>query len=111
VNWTISCTPTALTMNTPIVLPNAQQGTAYIASLANLAQLAGGVPPYTWTLSSGSLPAGLSLSSSGLVTGTPSGAGSSSFGFTVTDSSGLAFNFTSPVLPFRNRATRSRLRS
>jgi hypothetical protein len=101
---TISCTPSPLTMNSPVVLPNAQVGQSYSASLLTLTGLSGGVPPYTWTLSNGSLPAGLSLSSSGLVTGTPSGAGSSSFGFTVKDSSGLAFNFTPPVEDFRNRA-------
>jgi len=46
----------------------------------------GGVPPYTWTITSGSLPAGLSLSSAGLISGTASVAGTSSFTAQVTDS-------------------------
>ena len=89
----ITCTPASLTMNSPVVLPNAQVGLTYSASLASITGLTGGVPPYVWTLSAGSLPAGLALSSSGNVSGVPSGAGSSTFGFTVTDSSGLALNY------------------
>jgi len=46
----------------------------------------GGTSPYTWSLSSGSLPAGLSLSSAGQITGTPTTAASSSFTVKVTDS-------------------------
>jgi hypothetical protein len=48
----------------------------------------GGVLPYTFGQSSGSLPTGLSLSSSGLITGTPTVAVTlSPETFTVTDSS------------------------
>lgn len=90
---TITCTPPVLTMNSPVQLPNAQVGVVYTASLSTVTGLSGGMPPYAWSLTSGSLPAGLALSSSGIVSGTPSGAGSASFGFTVTDSSGLALNF------------------
>lgn len=98
VTITITCTPSPLTMNSPVTLPNAQVGTTYSASLLTLTGLSGGVPPYTWTLSSGSLPVGLSLSSNGLVSGTPSGAGSSTFGFTVTDSSGTALAVKSKTM-------------
>jgi hypothetical protein len=35
----------------------------------------GGTGPYTWSIWAGSLPAGLSLSSSGLISGTPTTAG------------------------------------
>jgi hypothetical protein len=48
----------------------------------------GGVAPYSWALTAGTLPAGLSLSSSGLISGTPTLIGSSSFTVTVTDSEG-----------------------
>lgn len=48
----------------------------------------GGVPPYTWSASPGSLPPGLSLSSDGTITGTPTAAGSYSASVTVTDSVG-----------------------
>ena len=39
-----------------------------------------GTAPYTWSISAGALPPGLSMSSSGLITGTPTTAG---FGFFV----------------------------
>jgi uncharacterized protein (TIGR03437 family) len=48
----------------------------------------GGVPPYTWSLISGAPPQGLSLSSSGIVSGTPGTAGSFTFGVQVTDTAG-----------------------
>jgi Putative Ig domain/RTX calcium-binding nonapeptide repeat (4 copies) len=45
-----------------------------------------GTPGYGWTLDSGSLPAGLALSSSGSITGIPTIVGSSTFTVRVTDS-------------------------
>ena len=48
----------------------------------------GGTAPYTWSLSAGSLPAGLAVNATtGAITGIPSGAGSSSFTVKMTDSS------------------------
>ena len=46
-----------------------------------------GTPPYTYQLTSGSLPAGLSLSQSGNITGTPTSIGLFVFQVTATDSS------------------------
>jgi hypothetical protein len=46
----------------------------------------GGVPPYTWSVSAGSLPAGLTLSTSGVISGTPTTQGTSTFTVQVTDS-------------------------
>ncbi|HEY8208709.1 MAG TPA: putative Ig domain-containing protein, partial [Myxococcaceae bacterium] len=54
----------------------------------------GGKPPLTWMLGSGSLPNGLTLSSSGLVSGTPSTAGGSNFVVTVTDANGRSRSST-----------------
>jgi hypothetical protein len=46
----------------------------------------GGVPAYTWSLSAGTLPVGLTLNaSSGQISGTPSVAGTSNISVTVTD--------------------------
>jgi len=47
-----------------------------------------GTPPYRWSYSSGSLPAGLSLSESGLISGTPINAGTAAFTVQVTDQAG-----------------------
>jgi hypothetical protein len=47
----------------------------------------GGVAPYTYVVSSGALPAGLTLSTAGVLTGTPAAAGSFPFTITATDSS------------------------
>src|SRR5262249_46780921 len=44
-------------------------------------QPAGGSAPYTWTISDGSLPGGLTFSSSGQISGTATSSGT--FGFTV----------------------------
>jgi len=46
----------------------------------------GGTPPYSWTIASGTLPPGLSLSSFGFMTGTPTQLGVYNFVLQVTDS-------------------------
>ncbi|HTV64798.1 MAG TPA: Ig domain-containing protein [Bryocella sp.] len=62
-------------------LPAGSVNVPYSASLT----AAGGVAPYTWTLS-GTLPAGLSLSSAGIISGTPTGTGTANFSVQVADS-------------------------
>jgi hypothetical protein len=54
-------------------------------------EVEGGTGPYTWALASGSapLPAGLSLSSSGLLSGAPTAIGTTSFNVEVTDAGGF----------------------
>ncbi len=47
----------------------------------------GGTAPYSWTLNAGELPNGLSLSSTGVISGTPTAAGTSHFMVRVEDSS------------------------
>ncbi len=64
-------------------LPNGSVGAAYSSTLA----ASGGTTPYSWTVASGALPAGLSLSKGGTVSGTPTSAGQSNFTVQVTDSS------------------------
>jgi hypothetical protein len=61
--------------------PAAMAGAAY----SHVLQAAGGMSPYSWSIASGSLPAGLTLSSAGVITGTPSGAGNSGVVLRVTD--------------------------
>lgn len=50
-------------------------------------QASGGTTPYSFAISAGALPAGLDLSTSGVVSGTPTAAGTSNFTVQVTDSS------------------------
>jgi len=66
-----------------VSLPNATVEELYQATLA----ATGGVRPYTWTITAGGLPAGLSLvSATGAITGTPITAGVSNFTVRVRDS-------------------------
>jgi hypothetical protein len=46
----------------------------------------GGTPPYSWTLTLSQLPPGLTLSSTGTITGTPTTQGNYGFIYTTTDS-------------------------
>ena len=46
----------------------------------------GGVAPYTWSISGGSLPIGLSLAANGVLSGTPTAHGTFNFTARVTDS-------------------------
>ncbi len=39
----------------------------------------GGTTPYTWSVNAGSLPPGITLTSAGVLTGTPTAAGSYTF--------------------------------
>lgn len=66
---------------TTTTLSNGIVGTSYSATLA--ATL--GILPYTWSLSSGSLPPGLTLNSSGVISGTPTNGGIYTFIIKVTD--------------------------
>ncbi len=72
-----------LAITTPAALPAGVAGVTYAVTLT----ATGGVPPYAWSVNSGStLPAGMTLTSAGILSGTPTTAGSYSFGITVTDS-------------------------
>ena len=66
---------------TTTTLPGGTVGTSYSQQLS----AAGGATPYTWAVTSGSLPAGLSLGSGGVISGTPTAAGSSTFTVRATD--------------------------
>lgn len=78
----IATTLTITTLN----LPAGTKGVAY-PSTQILAS--GGTPPYTWSISSGSLPPGLNLApGTGAISGTPTASGSTVFTVVVTDSAG-----------------------
>jgi len=80
--YTLTVNP-ALAFSTPS-LPNATTGQSYSFTLA----AAGGIPPYTFSLFSGTLPSGLSLNPSGLISGTPAGPSFTTLIFRVADSQG-----------------------
>lgn len=65
-------------------LPTLTLGQFYSYAL----QVSGGTPPYNFSLVSGSLPSGLSLSTSGVITGTVASAAASSFTVRVSDNFG-----------------------
>ena len=65
-------------------LPNGTVQVPYSATL----QATGGTLPYTWSVPSGQLPAGLTLSAAGAISGTPTTAGLATFTVQVADSLG-----------------------
>lgn len=80
---TTECNPAAVL---PCVLANGSNGKPYGPITPSVT---GGVTPYTYKISAGSLPPGLTLNNVGTIAGTPSGASSTStFTIQVTDSGG-----------------------
>ena len=71
--------PSIVTTNLSVASPN------YIYSFP--LQGTGGVQPLNWSLVSGALPVGLSMNSAGVIYGTPTTGGTSTFTVKVTDSS------------------------
>ena len=69
----------------PSGLPNGTQNITY--STTTFAA-EGGTAPYTYSVSQGSLPAGLTLTTGGVLSGTPTAPGSTTFKITVTDADG-----------------------
>lgn len=88
--------PLLLTVNAPTItitpptLPTASAGVAYNQNLT----AAGGSGTYTYAVTAGALPAGLTLSSAGVISGTPTAAGTFALTITATDSSGGSGPYT-----------------
>lgn len=72
----------ALSVTTAPTLPAGALGVQYSQTLGAV----GGTPPYTWSVSSGKFPTGLTLSSSGVIMGTPTSTGTTIFTVRVSDS-------------------------
>lgn len=90
-----------VSINNYYLLPDANQGQPYFFTMS-----AGGANSFTWSVDAGSsLPPGLSLSSGGVLSGTPSVSGTTSFLIRATDSSNpanyAAKQFTLTVTPLQ----------
>ena len=78
---TITINPSG-TLSLTASLPIATVGVPYTYTL----QATGGSTPYTYSVTAGSLPAGITMASDGVISGTPTQPGATSFTATVTDS-------------------------
>ncbi|MER2176322.1 MAG: autotransporter domain-containing protein, partial [Stenotrophomonas maltophilia] len=85
--YTLSVAAPVLTL-TPATLPAGLFANAY----QQLLSTSGGTAPYTYAVTTGALPGGLALATSGALTGTPTAAGA--FAFTVTATDALGFTGT-----------------
>lgn len=73
-----------ITVN-PVSLPNGAVGTAFNQTVT----ASGGTAPYTFNVSSGAMPVGLTLTpGTGAITGTPTAPGTYTFSITATDANG-----------------------
>lgn len=75
-------------------LPNGTVGAAYSQTLT----ASGGAAPYTFTVTGGALPPGLTLAASGLLSGTPTTAGTFTFTVRGTDVNGCFAERTIPLV-------------
>ena len=86
---TVGSRPYTMTVSTPTIsitpttIPVITVGVAYSQTIT----ASGGTAPYTYAITGGSLPTGLSLTANGTLSGTPTAAGPYSFTVTATDSS------------------------
>jgi hypothetical protein len=88
-----SATPPPLVLTTTS-LPTGTPGIAYSTTLA----ATGGVEPYAWSITAGSLPAGLTLNpSTGVISGTPAAGGKYFFTTQVSDSQSPAATNAKPL--------------
>jgi hypothetical protein len=84
-NYTLVINCPSITVS-PSSLPNGFVGTAYSQTVT----AGGGTAPYSFTISAGTQPAGLTLASDGGLSGTPTTAGTYNFTVKATDANGCA---------------------
>jgi alpha-D-ribose 1-methylphosphonate 5-triphosphate synthase subunit PhnH len=81
---TVAPSLTGLSLATPATLPDGQVGRPYQGRIAAV----GGRPPYNYSVTAGSLPAGIQFSAAGSLDGTPQQAGAFSFTVDASDAAG-----------------------
>ena len=91
---TVVVSAPALTIMTAGTLPAGTAGTAYLQGF----QALNGTGTLTWSLAGGTLPPGLSVSPSGVLSGTPTQGGTFSFTVQVTDGGGATATQTFVVV-------------
>jgi hypothetical protein len=80
----------------PATLPNGEVGLAYSQTITG----SGGTAPYSFGVTAGALPAGLTLTSAGVLAGTPTTAGTAAFTIRGTDANGCfaELSYTSIII-------------
>ena len=86
----ISLKPAPAVVPVDIVTTTLPSGTATLPYSATL-QASGGTGSYVWSISAGSVPAGLSLSTTGVISGTPTTAASTTFTVRATDAAASGY--------------------
>jgi hypothetical protein len=101
---TVLPSPTPVAHHDPLIIANPvfHSGEVGVAFAPVTLSATGGVAPYTWSVSVGTLPAGLTLSSDGVVSGTPTANGYFAFSVQVldfgkNDTAGVPANI--PIVP------------
>ena len=89
---TMTCLPIALS---PTTLTTPTVGTAYSQTVT----ASGSTTPYTYSIGSGALPAGLTLSSAGVISGTPTSSSSATFSIVATDTYSCTGSLSYTVTP------------
>ncbi|MEO8597546.1 MAG: putative Ig domain-containing protein [Candidatus Solibacter sp.] len=82
--FSLLVSPPPVTISTSAGLPGGTVGAAYTGSIL----ASGGAGPYTFSVTGGSLPDGLTLAPAGAISGTPKTAGTFSFAVTAKDANG-----------------------
>ncbi len=88
--------PAQIQINPPpqIIPPTYLNGTTGVPYSQPVGE-SGGTPPFTWSVSIGGLPLGLSIApDSGTVSGTPTGGGTWYFGLQLTDAAGASVEYS-----------------
>ncbi len=82
-DYSLAIAPATVALG-PATLPDPTVGAAYAATLV----ASGGTAPYTYAVTAGALPTGLTLAGDGALSGAPTAGGTFSFTVTATDGSG-----------------------